>query len=65
MALNIHWTIVDYERAEDTLYNDEIVDKYPNFLTHLERSYFDRKEKWDMCVRHENQLPTNNCNTNN
>ena len=37
--------------------------KYPQFVNHLERVYFPRKEEWAICAR--TNLPTHGANTSN
>ena len=36
----------EYEEAKEALEEDEIVAKYPQYLTHLKRRYFLRHEQW-------------------
>ena len=43
----------------------ELTKKYPNFLSHLERQYLDRKEKWALYYRYCEELPTHNVQTSN
>ena len=58
-------THVDYEKEMETFLNDQKVQKYSKFQSHLNKSYFGRKEKWCMHVRISLKLPTNDNETNN
>ena len=51
--------------AMELLLSDDLIVKYPQFLTHLERRYFDRKDEWAISVRRREEWPTHGCNTNN
>ena len=51
--------------AMEKLLSDDLIVKYPQFLTHLERRYFDRKNEWAISVRRREEWPTHGCNTNN
>ena len=55
----------DYEREMESFLSDPVVQKYENFVSHMRKNYFGRKEKWAMHVRHDLKLPTNNNQTNN
>ena len=58
-------TRTEYDNAMETLLESEIISQYPNYLRHLQDQYFSRVHKWALYIRIENQLPTNNINTNN
>lgn len=55
----------EYEHAETTFFEDELTNKYPSFISHVNRSYLPRTEKWAMYVRNSLQLPTHSVNTSN
>ena len=58
-------TLQGYEAAYQDLISNEVCTKYQNFLLHLENNYFSRPEKWASYFRIQNELPTNQVNTNN
>ena len=47
--------------AVEKLLEDPTCQKYPQFVSHLERVYFPRKEEWAICER--THLPTHGANT--
>ena len=49
----------------ENLLCDEICLNYPNYIKHLEKSYFKRKEAWAISVRNDKKLPTHSTNTSN
>ena len=61
--------VYEYNRfyfiAMEKMLSDDLIVKYPQFLTHLERRYFDRKDEWAISVRRREEWPTHGCNTNN
>ena len=55
----------DYEQAESDFFDDELTNKYPSFISHINRQYIPRKEKWTLYIRNSLQLPTHSVNTSN
>ena len=58
-------SVQDYEEAEAEFFENEICNKYPRFMSHINNSYISRKEKWAMHVRNMLKLPTHAVNTSN
>ena len=54
-----------FDQEMESLLQNETCIKYQNYIRHLERSYFSRKEKWSLYYRYSEELPTHNCHTNN
>ena len=54
-----------FDQEMESLLQNETCNKYQNYIRHLERSYFSRKEKWSLYYRYSEELPTHNCHTNN
>ena len=54
-----------FDAALDTFLQDETVQKYENFISHVERSYLNRIEKWALFYRLENGLTTHGNDNNN
>ena len=55
----------EYETAKEELLEDQNIQKYPRYIQHLNRNYFNRPEKWSLSVRYRDQLPTHGVNTSN
>ena len=51
--------------ALEQLLEDEIAQKYPRFIRHLERSYLGRRDMWAHCTRYEEGYRHHGNNTNN
>ena len=49
--------------AVENLLEDPTCLQYPQFVNHLERVYFPRKEEWSICAR--THLPTHGANKSN
>ena len=49
----------------DSLFKDSIVNKYPQFIRHLEVNTLPKLPAWSIARRIHDNLPTNNNNTNN
>lgn len=58
-------TSQQYQDIKADILCDDIFHKYPNFIKHLEKSYFNRREVWSISVRNEEKLPTHSTNTSN
>ena len=58
-------TETEYDIKKEILLCDETCLKYPNYIKHLEKSYFKRKESWAISVRNDKKLPTHSTNTSN
>ena len=58
-------TLEDYEKAETEFFENDVCNKYPRFINHINNSYISRKEKWSLHVRNLLQLPTHAVNTSN
>ena len=56
---------MDYFVKKDELLSDDTCLKYPNFIDHLEKSYFQRKHTWAISVRNDEEVPTHSTNTSN
>ena len=57
-----------FNEARIILFEDSIGLKYPKWWKHLDNSYFNSPQRikaWAHYVRHEENLPTHNDNTNN
>lgn len=54
-----------YDEAYNELVNDAVIKKYSNYLTHLQRLYFHREQKWTKYHRLQNVLPLHGANTSN
>lgn len=55
----------EYDIKMEDLTGDETCQRYQNFIKHLEKAYFKRKESWAIFVRNEEKLPTHSTNTSN
>ena len=55
----------EFDIIQNGLFSDEIVLRYPNFLQHLQKAYFHRKDVWAISVRNSKKLPTHSTNTSN
>ena len=55
----------EYVDAKNNLFGDPTVDKYPQFVKHLNEDILPRKDEWAMCVRSQRKLYTHNVNTTN
>ena len=55
----------EYETAKEKLLEDQNIQKYPQYIRHLNKNYFNRPEKWSLSVRYRDQLPTLGVNTSN
>ena len=58
-------TACDYNEIKTDLTSDELILQYPNFMNHLKKAYFERKDDWAICVRNYEKLPTHSTNTSN
>ena len=58
-------SLEELQKAETEFFENEITNKYPKFMHHINRSYLPRKEKWDMYVRNIMKLSTHSFNTSN
>ena len=58
-------TETDYFAKKEELFLDDTCLKYPNFINHLEKLYFNRKHTWAISVRNDEELPTHSTNTSN
>ena len=54
-----------YETCKADFLSDEVCLKYPNFVEHIKKSYFPRKDVWAISVRNDERLPTHSTNTSN
>ena len=55
----------DFDIAEKEFLENEVCNKYPQFISHINRTYMPRKEKFAMYIRNLLQLPTHSVNTSN
>lgn len=58
-------SLEELQKAETEFFENEITNKYPKFMHHINRSYLPRKEKWAMYVRNIMKLSTHSFNTSN
>ena len=61
-------TETQFKENKQSLFEDDLSEKYPNWKKHLEDSYFKSQLKiraWAHYIRHEEKMPTHNDNTNN
>ena len=56
-------TMESFDEAEENFNDDDVLQKYPGFATHIHRHYIARREKWSMYSRKD--LSTHNVNTSN
>lgn len=55
----------EYDSNLNEFHENEVVEKYPNFIAHVEQSYLSRSSQWAMYYRNELQLRTHGVNTSN
>jgi len=55
----------EYDNSLTVLKKDKVVDKYSNFLKHVESDYLTRKAEWALSERISKSLETHGTNTNN
>lgn len=55
----------EYDKKKTELLSDKTFLKYPNFINHLIKVYFNRQDVWAIFVRNEKKLPTHSTNTSN
>ena len=55
----------EYTTKTEKLLSDDICQRYPNYVKHLEDAYFERKEAWAIYFRNDKKLPTHSTNTSN
>ena len=58
-------TSTKYAEARQKLLEDDVMNQYPRYIDHLDKTYFERYEAWASCVRYEEKLPTHQVNSNN
>ena len=55
----------EYDNKLNEFYENETVQKYPNYIAHVEQSYLPRSSQWAMYYRNDLQLRTHGMNTSN
>ena len=54
-----------FSEAKEEFFDDEAVNRHPNFVNHVDNDLLPRYKEWAMCERIKKKLPTHGNNTTN